>query len=1503
MAPTRRANQDASRAPEENNTRLSGAGGPPPNDPQPTIHLTPEELKKIITDAVNMANAKKAASHQASQHEQQRKQAQEEERREEERESAGSKSPTIAGELEELRKKVKALEGQAVSKGGIFVIKGCPFSDIIVREPLPGHFKSAKIKDYDGSSDPEEHLARFENMAMLHCYEDPIKCKVFLTTLVDSAQRWFEGLAPQSICCFEDFQKVFLHQFSSSKKYKKTAFSLFEVKQRQDETLRAYLKRFNRVALDVPTCAPETKTTAFMQGLWEGDFFRSLTKKLPENFEDLLSRAEKYINMEEAQNQKREALKRARGDRTYKTEERAPKKSGGGHFPHVPLKMARDREIQECKSNEVLPPRSGVRISKPEQKRYCTLHKNCAHDTNQCRVLGRNANRRPVSAPHLPRERSKQPPWLSRRSSLNIPQRTMSTSSGRRGGETSTREERIKPVGGEDPSPSRGVIKMISGGATDGDSNRARKARGRRECLEVDNKRRDEPIISFGPEDLQGVSLPHNDALVIQARIANYDVLRIFVDNGSSVNVIFKDALIQMDLHEYQLETVETALFGFAGHAVYPEGEIALPLTLGTGDLRKTVITTFTVVDAPSSYNVIIGRPAMNEMRAVASTYHQKIKFPVKGQVGEVKGDQPSSRRCYGETVRIDQKKARREGKGKEHQEEAREGEVHFVTEEEQESVEIESGKTIRIARDICATTRVKLLQCLKTNADIFAWSQQELTGISPQVAEHRLNILPGSRPIKQKKRHFGPKKDKIIEKQVEALLRAGQIREVHFPSWLSNVVLVPKSTGKWRMCVDFRDLNKACPKDCYPLPRIDQLVDSTSGCEILSFLDAYQGYHQIPLATEDQDKASFVTSGGTFCYVVMPFGLKNAGATYQRLMNLVFQKQIGRNIEVYVDDILIKTREVAHFIDDLIETFATLKQYRIKLNPAKCVFGVKSGKFLGFMVTDRGIEVNPEKIRAIMDMPSPQSVRDVQKLTGKIAALSRFISRSAHRSYPFFQVLRKAQKFGWDDNCEQAFQNLKKHLAELPVLAKPEPGEKLWVYLSATEIAVSSVLVKEEGTDQKPVYYVSHALRGAEMRYSELEKIALALVMTARKLRPYFLSHPIVVLTNSPLGRIMTHAEVSGRMIKWTVELGEYDIEYKPRAAIKAQALSDFLTEMIQPEEEKVWRVFVDGASNIAGCGVGVVLISPLEERIKLALRIDFRVTNNEAEYEAVLAGLRAAREIGASRIIIYSDSQLITQQIKGAYEVKNEKMLKYLNLITSQASSFTDWSIEQIPREENTEADTLAKLAASLTEVSTREILYCSKLVSSLEEETPPLREDSWMTPLIEYIKEGKLPEDRTQAVKIRKQVPRFALLNDVLYRRSFQGPLLKCLSGEETEYVLREIHEGCCGEHLGGTALSRKVILAGFWWPQVNQDATRLVQKCQGCQHHSNFHHRPIANMQPISASCPFDQWGLDIVGPFPPVRAQKKFLLVAVDYFSKWTMADNSKEKRLPLGVRK
>ena len=226
-------------------------------------------------------------------------------------------------------------------------------------------------------------------------------------------------------------------------------------------------------------------------------------------------------------------------------------------------------------------------------------------------------------------------------------------------------------------------------------------------------------------------------------------------------------------------------------------------------------------------------------------------------------------------------------------------------------------------------------------------------------------------------------------------MLEADFIREVYYPDWLANVIMVKKVNGKWRICVNFTDLNKACPKDSYPLLQIDTLVDSTARNQLLSFMDTFLGYNQTKMEEADQEKTSFVTSQGLFCYKVMPFGLKNAGATYQRLMNKMFAHQIGRNIQVYVDDMLVKSLCEEHHLDDLRETFNTLWSYNMKLNPNKCAFGVTTGKFLGFMVSQKGIEVNPEKIRAIMELEPPRTVMEVQSLNGKIVALNRFVSRA----------------------------------------------------------------------------------------------------------------------------------------------------------------------------------------------------------------------------------------------------------------------------------------------------------------------------------------------------------------------------------------------------------------------------------------------------------------------------------------------------------------------------
>ena len=262
----------------------------------------------------------------------------------------------------------------------------------------------------------------------------------------------------------------------------------------------------------------------------------------------------------------------------------------------------------------------------------------------------------------------------------------------------------------------------------------------------------------------------------------------------------------------------------------------------------------------------------------------------------------------------------------------------------------------------------------------------------------------------------FAPEQDQAIAEKVRKLREASFIREVYYPDWLANVVMVKKASGEWRMCVDFTDLNKACPKDNYPFPRVDVLVDSTARHQLLSFMDAFSGYNQIRMHEADQEKTSFVTSQSLFCYKVMPFGLKKASATYQRLMNKMFAQQIGRNVQVYVDDMLVKSRREEDHLEDLRETFNTLRSYNMKLNPGKCTFGVTAGKFLGFMVSQRGIEANLDKIRAIMEMAPPRNVKEVQSLNGKIAALNRFVSRATDKCLSFFRTLKKS--FEWTTEC-----------------------------------------------------------------------------------------------------------------------------------------------------------------------------------------------------------------------------------------------------------------------------------------------------------------------------------------------------------------------------------------------------------------------------------------------------------------------------------------------------
>ena len=243
-------------------------------------------------------------------------------------------------------------------------------------------------------------------------------------------------------------------------------------------------------------------------------------------------------------------------------------------------------------------------------------------------------------------------------------------------------------------------------------------------------------------------------------------------------------------------------------------------------------------------------------------------------------------------------------------------------------------------------------------------------------------------------------------------------------------------------------------------------------GHELLNFMDAFSGYNQIRMDPSDQEKTSFVTRQGTYCYQVTPFGLKNAGATYQRLVNKMYQKQIGASMEVYIDDMLVKSVQAELYVAHLAESFQVLKNYNMKLNPTKCAFGVLAEKFLGFMVNSRGIEANPNKIKAVLYMQPPSNTKEIQRLTRRIAALSRFVSRSSDKCRPFFQVLKKA--FHWDSQCEEAFSTLKTYLSSPLILVSPSEGEILTLYLAVSDFSTSSSLVREQEGIQQPVYYYS---------------------------------------------------------------------------------------------------------------------------------------------------------------------------------------------------------------------------------------------------------------------------------------------------------------------------------------------------------------------------------------------------------------------------------------------
>ncbi|XP_039130916.1 LOW QUALITY PROTEIN: uncharacterized protein LOC120267326 [Dioscorea cayenensis subsp. rotundata] len=539
----------------------------------------------------------------------------------------------------------------------------------------------------------------------------------------------------------------------------------------------------------------------------------------------------------------------------------------------------------------------------------------------------------------------------------------------------------------------------------------------------------------------------------------------------------------------------------------------------------------------------------------------------------------------------------------------------------------------------------------LKEYIDCFAWNYNEMPGLENEVAVHRLAIDPNVTPVKQAPRKMKfVLEEKVIEetkKLIEANFYRGRKK---YPDWVCSIVpREEKKNGEIRICVDFRDLNKACPKDDFPLPVMEIMIDNTSGYEMFSFMDGYSGYNQIKMHPDDEKHTAFRTPMGIYCYRVMPFGLKNAGATYQRAMTRIFDDLIHKVIECYVDDLVVKTNSKDKHLDDLRTVFIRLREHKLKMNPMKCAFGVLSVKFLGFIVRHRGIEIDPSKIKAIMEMPPPQTLKQLRSFQGRLAYIRRFISNLSGRCKPFSKLVKKNTPFKWDAECQKAFEDIKQYLLNPPVLAAPISGKPLILYTAALEGSLGAMLAQNnEDGKENALYYLSRMLIGAESKYTPIEKHCLALVFAVKKLRHYLLAHKIILISKiDPLKYLMTRPLLTGRLAKWVLILMEFDITYTPQKAIKGQALADFLAahpllddsplnydlpdEETLTVEEAEWQLYFDGASSIKPAlryelpqiktGIGLVFVTPEGVILRYALSLTESCTNNEAEYEALIA------------------------------------------------------------------------------------------------------------------------------------------------------------------------------------------------------------------------------------------------------------------------------------------
>ncbi|XP_027357435.1 uncharacterized protein LOC113866835 [Abrus precatorius] len=475
---------------------------------------------------------------------------------------------------------------------------------------------------------------------------------------------------------------------------------------------------------------------------------------------------------------------------------------------------------------------------------------------------------------------------------------------------------------------------------------------------------------------------------------------------------------------------------------------------------------------------------------------------------------------------------------------------------------------------------------------------------------------------------------------------------------------------------------------------------------------------------------------------------LKNAGATYQRTMNTIFHDIIGKLLQVYIDDIVVKTKCKSDHVGHLRQAFERMRKYGLKMHHLKCAFGVNAGQFLGFIVHQKGIEIDKNKRKAISETQAPSTKKQLQSLLGKINFLRRFISNLSGKVKIFSSLLKlkKEEEFRWE-------------------------------------------------AEHKPVG-------------------------------------------------------------KWALALTKYSLIYKPLKSVKGQVVADFVVDHSIPIKEvdfislKSWKLYFDGSSHKNGIGIGILIISPDEIPTKLLFEIKSACSNNEAEYEALLAALEILLNFGARNVIIRGDSELVIKQLTKEYKCLSRNLVEYWVKVNKLLQKFGEVILEHIPRNKNQDANELAQIAskyrissenlAKLTEI--REKLGSTNLeILNIND----LTDQDWRKPLVNYLKVPNIPTDP----RTKFRAVNYIILVDELYKRSVDGTLLRCLSKHEAYIALAKIHKGICGAYQAGERMKWMLLREGLYRPSMVKDCFEYAKSYEECQKHGNIQHVPASELHLI------------------------------------------------------